>query len=196
MSPPAVSAIVLSGGRGRRMAERDKGLELLRGKPLVAWVAERVAPQADEVLLSANRNLERYREFGYPVLCDITPDFRGPLAGLYRVLDAAKFPLWLAVPCDTPFLPRDLVARLRAALLAENAEIAVAAAEDSIHPVICLGHAGLRRGLGEFLASGGRRVGEWQARLKRVVVSFDDPSLFQNINTLSDLDETAAGALE
>ena len=125
------------------MAERDKGLELLRGKPLVAWVAER-SRAADEVLLSANRNLERYREFGYPVLCDITPDFRGPLAGLYRVLDAAKFPLWLAVPCDTPFLPRDLVARLRAALLEENAEIAVAAAEDCIHPVICLGHAGLR----------------------------------------------------
>lgn len=187
MTPPAVSAIILAGGRGRRMGELDKGLQLLHGKALVSWVAERIAPQVDEILVSANRNQERYRELGYPVLADAMPDFSGPLAGLHRALDSASHPLWLSVPCDTPFLPRDLVPRLRNALLQADAEIAVAAVGDRLQPVICLGRRDQRRGLGDFLAGGGRRVGEWQAGLKRVVVSFADLGLFQNINTLSEL---------
>ncbi|MDO9188930.1 MAG: molybdenum cofactor guanylyltransferase, partial [Sulfurimicrobium sp.] len=100
-----VTAIVLAGGRGQRMGEADKGLVLLHGKPLVSWVLERIAPQVDEVLISANRNLERYRELGYAVLPDEMPDFPGPLAGLHRAMAEASHPLWLSVPCDTPFLP-------------------------------------------------------------------------------------------
>lgn len=182
-----ISAIVLAGGRGRRMGEADKGLVLLQGRPLVRWVVERIAPQVDEVLISANRNLERYRELGYVVLADEMPDFPGPLAGLHRAMAAARHPLWLSVPCDTPFLPENLVQRLYSALLAEEAELAVAAVEGQIQPAICLGHAHLRAGLGDFLARGGRRVGEWQSGLRRTVVSFDMPQLFRNINSPEDL---------
>lgn len=192
MNTPPISAIILAGGRGRRMGEVDKGLQLLRGKPLIAWVAERIAPQVDEVLVSANRNLERYRELGFTVLPDLMPDFPGPLAGLHRALEVARHPLWLSVPCDTPFLPADLARRLLAGLREDDAEIAVAAVADRMQPVICLGRAELRAGLGEFLARGGRRVGEWQSGLRRIAVSFDDAEFFRNINTLDDL--TQAGA--
>lgn len=187
MNAPAISAIILAGGRGQRMGEVDKGLQLLQGKPLVAWVAECVAPQVDEVLVSANRNLERYRELGFTVLPDLMPDFPGPLAGLHRALEVARHPLWMSVPCDTPFLPGDLAQRLLAGLLENDAEIAVAAVEGRMQPVICLGYTRLRAGLGEFLARGGRRVGEWQTGLRRAAVPFADPDFFRNINTLDDL---------
>lgn len=190
MKPPhAITAVILAGGRGQRMGEADKGLQLLRGKPLVRWVAESIAPQVDEVLISANRNLERYSELGFAVLPDAMPDFPGPLAGLHRALESAKHPLWLSAPCDTPFLPGDLVQRLLSGLLASNAELAVAAVEGRMQPVICLGHSYLRVGLGEFLAQGGRRVGEWQAGLRRVLVPFENQELFKNINTLDELAE-------
>lgn len=182
-----ISAIILAGGRGRRMGEVDKGLILLQGKPLVSWVVERIAPQVDEVLISANRNLERYREMGYVVLPDEMPDFPGPLAGLHRAMAAVSHPLWLSVPCDTPFLPEDLARRLYSALLADGAELAVASVEGQIQPAICLGHTHLRAGLGDFLARGGRRVGEWQSCLRRTVVSFDSPQSFRNINAPEDL---------
>ncbi|MDD5405029.1 MAG: molybdenum cofactor guanylyltransferase [Sulfuricella sp.] len=187
MTSPAVTAIILAGGRGQRMGEADKGLQLLRGKPLVGWVADSIAPQAEEVLISANRNLERYRELGFAVLPDSMPDFPGPLAGLQRALESAKHPLWLSVPCDTPFLPPDLVERLRAALLSGDAELAVAAAGGRLQRVICLGYGHLRTSLDEFIARGGRRVGEWQDGLRLMAVPFEDELIFSNINTPEDL---------
>lgn len=187
MSAPQVTAILLAGGRGRRMGAVDKGLQLLRGKPLAQWVAERIAPQVETMLVSANRNQDRYRELGYAVLADDMPDFPGPLAGLHRALGEVNTPLWLSVPCDTPFLPEDLVRSLLDALLAGDAELAVASADGHMQPTICLGYASLRASLGNFLAGGGRRVGEWQAGLRRVAVPFDDPRIFGNINTSEEL---------
>ncbi len=189
MKTAKISAVILAGGRAQRMGEADKGLLLLDGKPLVAWVAECIARQVDEVLVSANRNLERYCELGYSVLPDAMPDFPGPLAGLHRALESVDHPLWLSVPCDTPFLPENLVERLRAALLEEDAEIAVATVEGCMQPVICLGHACLLPNLDGFLKRGGRRVGEWQADLRRVAVPFDDGESFRNINTPEELEE-------
>lgn len=169
------------------MGSVDKGLQLLHGKPLVQWVAESIAPQVDEVLISANRNLERYRELGFAVLPDAMPDFPGPLAGLHRALENVKNPLWVSVPCDTPFLPGDLVQRLRDALLSGGAELAVAATDGHMQRVVCLGYSRLRAGLGDFIARGGRRVGEWQAGLRYQAVPFEDERVFSNINTPEEL---------
>lgn len=187
-----ISAIVLAGGRGQRMGELDKGLILLQGKPLVSWVVDRVAPQVDEVLISANRNLERYREMGYVVLPDEMPGFPGPLAGLHRAMGEMSHSLWLSVPCDTPCLPADLVQRLYAALLADKAELAVAKVEGQMQPAICLGYTYLRTGLGNFLARGGRRVGEWQSGLRLTTALFDVSQSFCNLNAPRDLDDFEA----
>jgi molybdopterin-guanine dinucleotide biosynthesis protein A len=184
-----ISAIVLAGGRGRRMGEVDKGLQLLQGKPLVSWVVDRIAPQVSEVLISANRNLERYREMGYAVLPDEMPDYPGPLAGLHRAMSEVNHSLWLSVPCDTPLLPEDLVQRLYAVLLADKADLAVAVVEGQMQPAICLGYTHLQAGLGDFLARGGRRVSEWQSGLLRTTALFHDPQSFRNINAQADLTE-------
>jgi molybdopterin-guanine dinucleotide biosynthesis protein A len=181
-----VSGIVLAGGQGRRMGGVDKGLQLLRGKPMVAWVLERLAPQVSEILVNANQNLESYARFGYRVVPDALGGFAGPLAGLHAGLGAASHPLAVTVPCDSPFLPLDLVARLRGALGAND--LAVAKTGDQPHPVFSLVRRAVLGHLAEFLAGGGRKIDAWYASLKVVEVPFDDEAdTFRNINTREEL---------
>ena len=184
---PKISAVVLAGGRAKRMNGCDKGLQLLHGKPLIAWVLERIALQVDEIIISANRHQADYAAFGYPVLADDTPDFNGPLAGLRQGMAAARHPLVLCVPCDTPFLPSDLVQRLRVALESPQTQIAVAATQEHNHRTVCLCRRDLADHLAAYLAQGGRRVGDWQESLKSVGVLFDEENHFRNFNTLKDL---------
>jgi molybdopterin-guanine dinucleotide biosynthesis protein A len=187
--PPAkITGVILAGGLGRRMGSVDKGLQPLRGKPMVAWVIERFAPQVDEVLINANQNLERYAALGYRVIPDEIAGYAGPLAGLHRGLTEAAHELVATVPCDSPFLPRDLIARLRAALELQGAEIAVAKTGDQPHPVFCLCRRSVLPGLAGFLAGGGRKIDAWYAKLKVVEVAFDDnPGAFSNVNTEAEL---------
>jgi molybdopterin-guanine dinucleotide biosynthesis protein A len=186
--PDGISGIVLAGGQGRRMGGVDKGLQLLRGKPMAVWVLERLAPQVSEVLINANQNLEAYAKFGHRVVPDAIDGFAGPLAGLHAGLAAASQPLAVTVPCDSPFLPLDLVARLRAALEKNCADLAVAKTADQPHPVFSLVRRGVRDDLEKFLAGGGRKIDAWYAALKVVEVAFDDEAeAFANINTLEEL---------
>ncbi|HEX6827485.1 MAG TPA: molybdenum cofactor guanylyltransferase MobA [Burkholderiales bacterium] len=183
-----ITGIILAGGRGRRMGGVDKGLQPLRGRPMAAWVLERFAPQVDEVLVNANQNLEQYRALGYRVIPDEIGGFAGPLAGLHRGLAEASHPLVATVPCDSPFLPTDLVARLRAALEGPAADLAVARTFDQPHPVFCLCRRGLLPHLEQFLRAGGRKIDAWYASLKVVEVNFDDEAeAFSNINTPEEL---------
>lgn len=185
----AVTGVVLAGGRGRRMGEADKGLQLLGEQPLVRHVLERLAPQVDEVLINANRNADHYRSFGFPVVADLFPGFAGPLAGLHAALASAAQPLVVTVPCDAPRLPRDLVVRLRAALCSNDADLAFARTFDQLQPVFCLCRRHLLANLSVFLANGGRQPVAWYRTVRSLEVRFDDEhAAFCNINTRADLD--------
>jgi len=191
-----ITGVVLAGGLGRRMGGVDKGLEELRGRPMVAWVVERLGPQVDELLINANQNIGRYAAFGHRVVPDQIPDFAGPLAGLHAALSAATHPLVATVPCDSPFLPADLIFRLFSALTANAADLAVARTFDQPHPVFCLCKRTVLPHLSEFLAGGGRKFKYWYATLKAVEVAFDDEAeAFENINTREELGrfETTSG---
>ena len=188
MSDNKITGVVLAGGLGRRMGGIDKGLQELRGQPLVHWVVERLAPQVDELLINANQNGERYAAFGHRVVPDEIPDFAGPLAGLHAALSAAAHPLVATAPCDSPFLPADLISRLFSALTATGADLAVARTFDQPHPVFCLCKRDVLPHLTEFLVSGGRKIDRWYATLKVVEVAFDDEAdAFENINTREEL---------
>ena len=188
-----ITGVVLAGGLGRRLGGVDKGLQELRGRPLVAHVIERFAPQVDELLINANRNRERYAAFGQRVVADLIPDFAGPLAGLHAALSAAAHPLVATAPCDSPFLPGDLVSRLFSALTVANASLAVARTFDQPHPVFCLCQRGVLPHLSDFLAGGGRKVDRWYATLDVVEVAFDDEAeAFANINTREEIGRFAA----
>ena len=179
----SITAILLAGGAGRRMGGEDKGLLKLKDKPLAEWVLARIKPQVDEILISANRNLDAYVTFGYPVLPDKTEGFAGPLAGIARGLLDAKHELILSTPCDTPFLPDDLVARLKAALDQGNDDMVIPLVGDNPQYAICLMHRRVGGNLAVFLAQGGHRVQEWQAGLKCAQVDFSDAApFFVNLN--------------
>lgn len=190
---PAITGVVLAGGQGRRMGTVDKGLVLLRGQPMVRHVLDRLAPQADEILINANQHADQYAQFGYRVIADTIGGFAGPLAGLHVGLVSAAHPLVATVPCDSPFLPTDLVARLHAGLVAGGADLAVARTFDQPHPVFALVRRDVLPHLTQFLASGGRKIDAWYATLTTVEVAFDDQAdAFRNINTIDELSAAAA----
>jgi molybdenum cofactor guanylyltransferase len=190
-----IAGIVLAGGLARRMGGGDKGLRLIGGRPLLAWVIERARPQVAALALNANGEPSRFQGFGLPVVADGIPGFAGPLAGVLAGLDwaAARVPAASHVASfagDTPFLPRDLVARLEAAI-AGGADLACAGSDGRAHPVFGLWPVALRHDLRSAVEAGMRKVDEWTARYDRALVEFAaapfDP--FFNANRPEDLDE-------
>jgi len=183
-----ITGLILAGGKGSRMGGVDKGLQVFRGRRLVDHVYERFAPQVGGVVINANQNQDAYRSFGVRVVSDAIGGFAGPLAGLHAGLSVSKRPLLASVPCDSPFLPADLVARLSARLDESGAELAVAKTGDQPHPVFCLLRRTLIDHLSDFLKGGGRKIDAWYATLNIVEVAFDDEAeAFSNINTLEEL---------
>ena len=187
---PEVTGVVLAGGQGSRMGGIDKGLQPFRGRPMVAHVVERLYSQVDELLINANRNLDEYARFGPRVIADEIAGFAGPLAGFERGLAHAHGRLVITAPCDSPFLPEDLVARLRAALEANRADLVVAKTGDQAHPVFSLMRRDVHASLVDFLGSGQRKIDKWYAALRVVEVPFDDEAqAFLNINTREELSD-------
>ncbi|MFG6415285.1 molybdenum cofactor guanylyltransferase MobA [Roseateles sp. DC23W] len=186
MASVDLHALILAGGRGSRMGGVDKGLQLLDGRPLVAHVAERLAPQADQLAISANRNLDTYAALGHDVRVDPPGlEFAGPLAGMLAGLDALPGDAWLlTAPCDCPHLPLDLAERLRAAAEPHGLSFAQAARE---HPTHALLHARLREPLAAYLRKGGRAVLRWMRSQPHGVAWFDDERAFANFNHMEDL---------
>jgi len=179
------------------MQHQDKGLVELNGEPMVAHVVRRLAPQVGRVIISANRHLDRYAQYGQ-VVADGEPElgaFQGPLVGIAAGLTAAaaEHDDWLVVtPCDTPFLPDDLAARLIAAAASADAPLAHAVAGGQHHSACMALRTTLLPALLEYLRAGDRKVGLWQARMGGVEARFDEtPDAFMNVNTA---DELAAAA--
>lgn len=181
-----VAAVILAGGQGRRMGGADKGLVDYQGRPLVEWVLAALEPQVGEIVISANRNLERYAAYGRRVLPDTLPDYPGPLAGVLAALEAVTAPWLLVVPCDTPHLPADLALRLLGAAYVEGAQLAVAEDDARIHHSCFLVHTDQREDLAAFLARGERAVRHWHAELSSTTVRFD-AAAFANLNRPGDL---------
>ncbi len=183
-----VTGLILAGGKGIRMGGVDKGLQGFRGKRLVDHVYERFAPQVGGIIINANQNHDEYRSFGVRVVSDAIGGFAGPLAGLHAGLSVSKRPFLASVPCDSPFLPADLVERLYKRIDEAGAELAVAKTGEQPHPVFSLMRRTVLDHLTDFLKGGGRKIDAWYATLSVVEVAFDDEAeAFSNINTLEEL---------
>ena len=192
-----VTGLILAGGRGSRMGHVDKGLQLLRGEAMAAHVLHRLGPQVGTLAINANRSLDEYGAFGVPVWPDDLAGFEGPLAGLETGLRRCATPLLVTAPCDSPFLPADLVARLRATMLAAGADLALAETLETqsdgssriqAQPVFALVARSALPHLSAYLAEGGRRMDGWYDRIVVARVRFDDEAAFRNINTLTELE--------
>lgn len=187
-NPEHITGLVLAGGQGTRMGHADKGLQRLRGYPMVMHVLVRLAPQVGSILINANRNLDVYESLGYPVASDVVTGFAGPLAGIHAGLLRCTTEFMLCVPCDVPFLPLDLARRLHAGLESGAADLATVHAGDQPHPVFCLMRQRVAAGLAVFIEGGGRKIDAWQATTRAVAVDFaDQEAAFANINTIEEL---------
>ena len=186
-----ITGLILCGGRGTRMGGVDKGLQNHHGMPLALHALMRLQPQVGHVLINANRNLSAYESMGVPVWPDPMADYPGPLAGWLAGLEHCETPYLLTVPCDSPNFPLDLAARLAAALLEADADVAMAATlEDGrqqVQPVFCLLKSGLLESLVFYLNAGERKIDRWTAQHRCATVQFDDAPAFANANTLDEL---------
>lgn len=189
MTRSQITGGVLAGGRGSRMQGRDKGLLLCQGRPMIEQVLARLQPQVGQVLISANRNLDRYSECGWPVLADAPPAFQGPLAGIASLLARVDTPFLLTVPCDTINFPESLADTLLARQLATNADVVVAHDGEQAQYLFALYRGELLSSAQLALTGGERAVWRWQASLKTVEAMFVDAhQAFLNFNCLDDLD--------
>ncbi len=197
-----VAGVILAGGLSRRMGGGDKALLPLAGKPLLAHVIGRLAPQVEALILNANGDPARFSDFGLPVVPDIDENCSGPLAGILAVVTHVRQALphieaIVSIPADTPFAPSDLVARLEGA--SSNADVAMATSAGRDHPTVALWRVSLREPLASALSRDERRVlsfieGQKHARVDWPTESFDP---FANINSPDDLAraETVAARL-
>jgi molybdopterin-guanine dinucleotide biosynthesis protein A len=192
-----ITGIVLAGGQGRRMGSVDKGLVELDGRALVAHVIDRLGPQVAALVINANQNRDRYAAFGHAVVADAIGGFAGPLAGLHAGLCAATTPYVVTSPCDSPFLPHDLVERLAAAFDQTPLDLAVARTFEQPHPVFSLVKRDVLPHLEAFLRAGGRKIDAWYRSLRVAEVSFDDEAdAFRNINTAAELAANTRGTAD
>lgn len=183
-----VTVVILAGGGSRRMHGQDKGMLPLQGKPLIAHVIDRLAPQTARLLLNCNDNCSAYEDFGYPLVSDSLTGGLGPLAGLLSAMQQCETKYLLSVPCDSPYLPTDLVSRMWQSLQQSGSDACSINDGQRLHPVIMLVSRQLSSNLEGYLVSGGRKVQEWFERQSHCVADFSDqPHSFANINTPEEL---------
>ena len=178
------TGIILCGGRGRRAGGIDKGWLEFEGRPLIQHVLGRLTPQVDEVIISANRNLSRYRELGCAVVADELNDFQGPLAGIAAALAQASHARAVVVACDLPKLPVDIATRLMPALEAHDVGYAWDGKREQY--LVAALHTRLGGSLEAYLAAGHRSVRGWYQQLKTQRVDCSaDVEAFLNVNEVA-----------
>ena len=192
-----ITGLILAGGLGTRMGQRDKGMLPLHGQPLARHVLQRLAPQVGQLAISVHADAGDYARFDLPVWPDVLPGHLGPLAGLHSGMRHASTPYLLTVPCDSPLLPPDLAACLAAGLVENDADLAIAVTEEidpatgtavrRPHPVFCLVKTSALPQLDAYLRNGERRMRTWHGSLKLAEVVFEDGAAFGNMNTPDEL---------
>ncbi len=182
ISHPPFTGIILAGGRSSRMGGKDKGLIPFSGKALYQHAIERLAPQTNTLIISANRHMPEYQSSGLPVFNDSIEDYPGPLAGILTGLEAMDTEWALCVPCDTPFFPLDLGEKLWLNRKGQN--IAFAHDGERAHPTLVLIHKSTKTALRDYLARGERKLMLFFELLGAQSVNFsENKNAFRNLNT-------------
>lgn len=188
MAADNITGIILAGGQARRMGGQDKGLIQLAGKPMIEYVLNAIEPQVDSIIINANRNQTTYEKYGFPVIADQIDGYCGPLAGMASGLQAAKTAFVVTAPCDSPFIPDDLVHKLFSTLQNEDAEICTAHANGRLQPVFTLMKSELFPSMLEYLNNGERKIDKWFEKHHLAIADFSKQAdIFININSTDDL---------
>lgn len=187
ISTEEITVLILAGGRGSRMGGCDKGLVPVLGKPTIDHLLKRIGVQSQRIIISANRNLEQYARYGYPVVRDTMGGFAGPLAGILAGFSACDTAFMLTLPVDAPLVSADYLERMKRSLEHSDNPACVAEFEGQLEPVFCLAEHGTSRALETYLAAGHRSVQGWLNGIGATRVDFSDvPEQFVNLNRARD----------
>lgn len=182
-----ITAVILAGGRAQRMGGEDKGLLSVQGKPMIEYIIDTLRPQVGQIIINANRNLDRYEQYGYPVVKDMMGEYFGPLVGMASGIQHAQTEFVVTVPCDSPLLPKELVSSLYHQIQLDDAELAVAHDGERMQPVFALLRCDLLPDLIHYLDAGGRKIDTWYAQHRTALADFSNANnAFMNINSPSD----------
>lgn len=189
LSSQNISVLILSGGRARRMNGVDKGFVELNGKPMIRHILDNLGSGFKQTMISTNRVNAAYRELGCDLIADKLTGSLGPLAGIHAGLCEAKTKLVFVVPCDTPYISKEVCQRLYHALETERGLMAVAYDGQRLHATVAVIDVSVRKKLEHYLLHGGRRMMSWYKEQAAIEVDCADlkPS-FININTLTELE--------
>ena len=182
--------VILAGGQARRMGGTDKGLLMLNGKAMIEHIIDALAPQCETIVVNANRNLDEYRAWNYPVIADLDNNFNGPLAGMAACMSAIDSEFMLTLPCDSPLVANDYAERMLLTQHETAADICVARDEQRIQPVFCLLKSSLLDSMLSYLEQGERKIDRWFEQHQLAEVDFSDSAhMFKNINTPEELEK-------
>lgn len=179
MSDPDISCIILAGGKGRRMGGADKGLLQYKGKHLIEHALESISPQVDDIVISANRNLDQYTALGYQVCTDHTDSYDGPLAGIASSLPHCRHDWALVIPCDMPSLPDGLVVAMMKATFATRLVVINTRGK---HQLLFLLHRDLLDSIKHYLAGNQHSVMQWVDSVDHRTIEMAIDTDFLNIN--------------
>ena len=183
-----ICTVILAGGLGRRMQNQDKGLIEWQGKPLIEHILSHISGQSGEIIINANRNLQRYAKFGFPVVNDVIDDYQGPLIGILSAMRSCSGDYLLCLPCDSPHPPSKLVERLSECLQSNHASCAIAHDGERLQPLFSLMSCSIQKKLESFLTDGHRKVHDFFLSLDPAICDFSDQgSRFRNFNVPDDL---------
>jgi len=187
IQPGDITAVILAGGKGRRMGGQDKGLLDFDGRLMIEILIEALQNQLLDIVINANRNQSKYQSYGYPVIADDLKDFQGPLAGFASTMAVVKSNYILTLPCDSPMLADNFAERFIETHNREQAPVCVAHDGERLQPVYALIDTGLLEDLKRFLESGERKIDRWYAQYNYAIVDFSaEKAMFENINTPED----------
>lgn len=183
-----ISCIILAGGQSLRMQGQDKGLVAFRGRPLIEHVIQRIQTQTDEIIISANRNIETYRAYSAQVINDVHANFSGPLAGIASCLPYCQHEHALVVACDMPWLPLDLVSRLSDSIVGHD--LAIVSCASRLQLALLL-KTSLLTSINTALANNAFKFTDWATHCDAALVNYDDETAFSNLNTGHDLNSVS-----
>jgi len=184
----SITGVILAGGLARRMGGTDKALLTLSNKYIIQHSLDILQPQLEKILINANRNRSLYEDLGYTVLSDEITGFAGPLAGMATALQSVSTSHILVIPCDSPFIPKNLVERFVKTYASSNADICVAHDGERLQPVFALINKNTLPSLLKYLEDGQHKIDTWYNQQNMATVDFSDvPETFININTPEDL---------
>ncbi len=170
------------------MNNQDKGLVNFKGRPMISYAIAAMMPVVNQLIINANRNRERYRQFGLPVVADQTDTFDGPLAGVLTAMIYADADVLVVMPCDSPLVTAEHLRKLVSTRAEQSADVAVAFDGERLHPVFMAIRTTLKSSLEAYLAGGQRKLDLWLEQQNMVKADFSDtPGIFVNINTMTEL---------